>query len=338
MIYIRLRGRAGNQLFIYALARSLNLKYQQPVTICTRIDDKRDLKFKSFNNDLLEFNISNDIVFDNQFKFPWYANNDFLLVKFFRKLMPSLVFSILARFNVFLWLKESYKEINISTSKDAYIDGFWQSEKYFSDNISQIIHCDFLMKKGIRKENHHFLKEIEENESVCVTIRRGDYLSNESIKRKYYVCDEQYFKKAMKIMKKIIPNEKFVKQITEKTTDGKKSNNLCEDQQDVDRGVCHTGNNSQGNNTEDIVDDCRAEDGVARLSVQLANFLERFNGNADRSSRENNADENILEQFLLRHQSEIAAVVKERHQTKAKNNWYDNAQAGDNHRCLAGFF
>lgn len=210
MIYIRLRGRAGNQLFIYALARSLNLKYQQPVTICTRIDDKRDLKFKSFNNDLLEFNISNDIVFDNQFKFPWYANNDFLLVKFFRKLMPSLIFSILARFNVFLWLKESYKEINISTSKDAYIDGFWQSEKYFSDNISQIIHCDFLMKKGIRKENHHFLKEIEENESVCVTIRRGDYLSNESIKRKYYVCDEQYFKKAMKIMKKIIPNAKFV--------------------------------------------------------------------------------------------------------------------------------
>ena len=210
MIYIRLRGRAGNQLFIYAFARNLNLTTNQPVTICTRIDSKKDKKFSKFQNDLKEFNISPEIKFDSTFKFPWFANNDFMLIKVIRKLAPTFLWKIMSKFNVFLWFEETYKKIEINSKKDAYLDGFWQSEKYFIENYEQIVGNEFSIKKDISRSNQCLLEEILNSESVCVTIRRGDYLVDKKIKRDYYVCDEAYFEKAMEKILKIKPNSRFI--------------------------------------------------------------------------------------------------------------------------------
>lgn len=206
MIYVRLRGRAGNQLFIYAMARNLNLTTGQPVTICTRVDDSRDQKFHSFINDLREFNISDEIKFDSEMKFPWYANNDCLLIKVLRKINPVILFDFLSHFNVFLWLEETYKELNIKNNRNVYVDGFWQSERYFLDNRDVIIKQDLVMKKSIKDRNRFLLNEIENSESVCVTIRRGDYCSDEYVKREYYLCDEEYFRIALNKILELKPN------------------------------------------------------------------------------------------------------------------------------------
>ena len=210
MIYVRLRGRIGNQLFIYSIARNLSLNTNQKVTICTRNDNKKDFRFKEFENDLKEFNISPEIIFDDTFKFPWYANNDFLLTKFFRKLSPGLFFKILSKFNVFLWFGETFKEFKVNPRYNSYIDGFWQSELYFLDNFEQIVFNELKMKSELSKYNRKFLTEIISNESVCVTIRRGDYYSNKKIRDSYYVCDEIYFQKSIKKMLDLKLNCKLV--------------------------------------------------------------------------------------------------------------------------------
>lgn len=207
MIYVRLRGRAGNQLFIYAMARNLNITTGQPVTICTRLDNTKDTKFKI---DLDEFKISEQIFFDEAFKFPWYANNDCLIIKLFRKIAPNITFKLLSKLNVFLWLGETYKEININCNKNAFLDGYWQSDKYFKNNYELIVKKEMIMKKNISSSNIALLNEIKRTESVCITIRRGDYFSNNNIKKMYYICDENYFSNAIKRMVELKPNAQFI--------------------------------------------------------------------------------------------------------------------------------
>ena len=52
-------------------------------------------------------------------------------------------------------------------------------------------------------------KYIENNESVCISIRRGDFLANEH-KKDCFICDNNYFYKAISEIKKRLANPKFI--------------------------------------------------------------------------------------------------------------------------------
>ena len=205
MIYVNLRGRIGNQLFIYACARELNLEYNVPVILCSGMQKKEN---SSFSIDLDQFSISDNISIDMNKKFPWYASNDFWPIKFARKLFPEHLYNVLAKCNVFLWLGETYKSIVLDKNKDAYIDGFWQSSRYFEKNKKKIIN-ELIMKSDLSKRNEDIFKEICETESVCITIRRGDYISNPKAKKMFYLCDEKYFREAVREIGKFKNNIKL---------------------------------------------------------------------------------------------------------------------------------
>ncbi len=205
MIYVNIRGRAGNQMFIYALAKALKEETHQDVTLCCSMQRKER---PDFQIDLEKFQVDEKISFDYNKRFPWYANNDFLPVKLARKFMPITTYKYLSRHNVFLWLEATYVPINIKLIKDAYIDGFWQSEKFFKKHKKSVLK-DFKMKKELNLENLDFYEEILNSESVCVTIRRGDYLSNPENKKAYYICDEDYFQKSVKLMQESVKDAKW---------------------------------------------------------------------------------------------------------------------------------
>ena len=46
-------------------------------------------------------------------------------------------------------------------------------------------------------------------ESICITIRRGDFVSNEEYKKNLYVCDEKYFYKSIDVIEKMVKNPVF---------------------------------------------------------------------------------------------------------------------------------
>ena len=51
---------------------------------------------------------------------------------------------------------------------------------------------------------------INSSNSICVTIRRGDFISVEENKKLHYVCNEDYFYRAMDIIAKKVNNPKFI--------------------------------------------------------------------------------------------------------------------------------
>jgi hypothetical protein len=98
------------------------------------------------------------------------------------------------------WLTKRYKEKTFEYNPDfetlpdgIYLDGYWQSEKYFK-NIETIIQNAFSYKPKTYGED-----------SVAVLIRRGDYIGNKI----HPVLPDEYYLKAKELIEQRISNPKY---------------------------------------------------------------------------------------------------------------------------------
>ena len=73
-------------------------------------------------------------------------------------------------------------------------------------NIKEVLQKEFTPKYGLLEKNKKLYNQILETNSVCITIRRGDFVSDPHFKKNLYVCDEKYFETAINLIKKKINN------------------------------------------------------------------------------------------------------------------------------------
>lgn len=108
---------------------------------------------------------------------------------------------------------------------DIYLEGYWQTEKYFESVTGQIKEAydvDRLLSyirsilnrrdgqgKPVNRIVDDYIRGIESEESVSVHIRRGDYLTPENQALFGNICTETYYRKAMERMKKKYPDCRF---------------------------------------------------------------------------------------------------------------------------------
>jgi hypothetical protein len=74
----------------------------------------------------------------------------------------------------------------------VYLEGYWQSEKYFSE-ISDIIRKEFAVKVTQTGENKVLAEQITSSLSVSLHIRRGDYVSNPRTNLVHGICGMDYY-------------------------------------------------------------------------------------------------------------------------------------------------
>ena len=177
-IKVRLSGGLGNQLFEYACARNLADLH------------KTDLKLdvSSYDNEpnnrkyLMDcFNINASIADKNELV-P-HQNN-----------ISRLVFKIHKPAN---YIREKYFHYDPSIASlpdGAYLDGYWQSEKYFK-RIESIIRNEFALSELPNQENQNLIKRINSCNSVSIHIRRGDYVTNAKTNELYGTCPPEYYQK-----------------------------------------------------------------------------------------------------------------------------------------------
>lgn len=172
MITVRLSGGMGNQMFQYAHGRALSLKHNVPLKLDVTFLNHR-IKFPHFmrpnfsfrNFDLDVFNIQAEIAKPSEIQF-W--NRPIL----FGPVM--LIIDAILRKLAFLpgWEKKfSFNKETLQFGPNTYLEGFWQSEKYFFD-IAPIIREDFTLKEPPSKVIQELMYEIKNTESVCVHLRR----------------------------------------------------------------------------------------------------------------------------------------------------------------------
>jgi len=206
MIYTMLLGRLGNHLFIYAYARALQLKHGHR-NILIDVSSVR-------HNSLAAYALPEEVSFtaerrvEQQLNFlqrtalSYHAkktagmnqNQRFCFEKKQARLFNLLGLMICA--NGYLPLK--------GRRKDMLLYGYFQSEKFFGE-IRQTLLEDLVPIDPPPPKNEPLLQKIDQTQSVCVSIRRGDFLGNPW----HEVCTMDYFAKAMDVMAQKVQNPVF---------------------------------------------------------------------------------------------------------------------------------
>lgn len=202
MIITRLRGGMGNQMFQYAIGRALSIKKNTKLglDLAFLLDRTPRPKFHKFtfrDYNLDVFNIKAEIIPQSNIPFiyrQFFSGRFMLYVNGFINLFDK-------KFNK--WKYHKFNPCVFNKGTNMYLNGDWHNLKYFED-IHNIIRKDFTPKKEL-KENIKKLKfEIENNNSLCIHIRRGDYVGNinhEIVGREYYKKGPEKIKTFTKIDK-----------------------------------------------------------------------------------------------------------------------------------------
>ena len=195
MIIIQLAGGLGNQMFQYALylqLKSLGRDVKIDDVAAYVQDARRDPALGLFGIDYERPTRKELIQMLDSSPLPWN--------KVRRKLFGR------KRKSYFEEDKRYHPEI--MAWDDIYLEGYWQTEKYFeavADEVRQAYDTDKLLQY-LGKNGEDWLTQISSTESVSVHIRRGDYLLPENQALFGNICTEAYYRNAMEQMKIKYPN------------------------------------------------------------------------------------------------------------------------------------
>lgn len=167
-VIVHIQGGIGNQLFTYAMGYAYAKRNS-----CKLVLDNRD--------------------FFNGYKWPYVLNKlNITPTNECKSLFSSLFLRGFKRLCKNLYIREKkeffYQDVDEVKLKNViYLDGYWQSEKYFKDFRNEILNL-------YKLRNQEYINKIKELEilydvenSVSVHIRRGDYVGGGRL-----VLDEYY--------------------------------------------------------------------------------------------------------------------------------------------------
>ncbi len=172
MIVTRLHGGLGNQMFQYATGKAMAHRANTELRLDKshlQTHDKRDFK-------LYAFDIEENVIYP-----------------------PDIEARDLTKYSEYMI---DFEEELLEPQDDVYLDGYWQSEQYFSD-IEGKIREDFTLTQPLGKQNRGLLSMILDNKSVALHVRRGDYVKEESGEYIYFIGLD-YYKKALETLEKKI--------------------------------------------------------------------------------------------------------------------------------------
>lgn len=93
-------------------------------------------------------------------------------------------------------------------SDNSYLEGYWQSEKYFAD-IKELILTEFSFKHPLSGMNLQLAQSMQTTSSVSLHIRRGDYVSSSAITAFHGTCSLQYYLNAAAKIASEVPAPHF---------------------------------------------------------------------------------------------------------------------------------
>ncbi len=194
MIVSKILGGFGNQLFQFALGYELSQKNKDSLLL--DVSSFKSYQLRRF--ELLRFQLPCEMA---AVKIKPLTSS------------KSLVYAWPPRLSVVQKVVEkglSFQPDFLQLKGSIFLEGHFQCEKYFSEH-KQALQSFFISEKALAPGSlvQPWLSEIHHSESCAIHIRRGDYVNNPETKKVHFVCDLNYFEKAIREMKSKHPLVKF---------------------------------------------------------------------------------------------------------------------------------
>ncbi len=208
MVIVKLMGGMGNQMFQYAFGFFLAKKNRKTLKLdLSFLQDRREKKkivFREF--DLTIFNVSEEVIATKE-EIAYYSGVSpngkslNLIITLKRKLsLPHHLIDYSLKY---------HPEYKLITS-NIYLEGYFQSPAYFSE-IEEDIRKEFIFKNKILPISNELAEKIKMSNSVCLHVRRTDFVEEDLGKNIHGFVEEMYYFNAVKFIKeKVHKPELFI--------------------------------------------------------------------------------------------------------------------------------
>jgi hypothetical protein len=167
MIIARVYGGLGNQLFIYATARALARRMDQPLVLDPLNGYSDDRFGRCFQLPL--YSIEADVLPADAAKAYDPLSRRHYWRRKLNRYLPLQVRPFIEERKQFL-----AGLLGLRGSRVRYLDGYWQSERYFAD-CSDLLRRELTLRQPVRLETQTMGDAMRAESSICLHARRVDY-------------------------------------------------------------------------------------------------------------------------------------------------------------------
>ena len=213
-------GRLGNQMFQYAYCKAIKEMVGGSLAFSfdkVYLQKETDGNTGGFENSLQYFNVDDYELFEgdinsrfsNKLQIFLYRLLQYIKRRWFEVYSWQLVLSRIGLYYYNDKNNDFQKDLKYLKKKSIFpkcvfcYDYLEEPERF--NSIRPILLNDFTPKLPPLESNKELYKIINNNNSVCVSIRRGDYL-NSRYSKSFYICDEKYFIQALFKIKLLVDN------------------------------------------------------------------------------------------------------------------------------------
>lgn len=198
MIIVKLIGGLGNQLFQYALGRHLAHIHNTKL----KLDIIGFETYKPHSYNLKHFNIIENLATKKEIdQFKKYKRKSGKIWFLYNRLMADKS----------KYVQEQRFDFDPSIlvmGNDVYLNGYWQTEKYFK-NIEEIIRREFTLKNHLSQYSKNVEGKILKTNAISLHVRRGNLVTNPVYNSFHGLCSLEYYQNAIAYMTKRILSPHF---------------------------------------------------------------------------------------------------------------------------------
>ena len=195
MVIVRLNGGLANQMFEYAMARTVAYRRETSVKL-----------------DFQDLNAGGNRCYSLG---AWNVNaTSASTVDLFRVRVAMELCRVLKRSDPYYARPVVYEQSfcfdpgALRAPRDCLLIGYWQSEKYFKE-IETIIRREFTLRTEASARSQEIARAIQASNSAFLHIRRGDYVSDPKINKIHGTCSMRYYEDAVNYIGRAVHDPHF---------------------------------------------------------------------------------------------------------------------------------
>lgn len=206
MIITKIHGGLGNQMFQYATGFAVANRLKVPLSL--DISYYVESNFRAFQ--LNQYNIHAHIATEEEIR--RLHSKPQKILDIFRKqeriIREQTPWFELRRAGIDK--KDfSFDERVLHARDNTYLDGYWASERYFTDVADKLL-VEFSLRKTFSQPAADMARVIGNSETpISVHIRRGDYVSDSKSIAMHGALPMDYYARAMESMERQVPNARY---------------------------------------------------------------------------------------------------------------------------------